>query len=75
MRAGQKPEAGVPGRAARLGWGGQGGLELGKLFPLEILNGAFVLLSRRTRIKGTKISALAGLRIFLAGIETVLARL
>ena len=34
-----------------------------------------MLLSSGASIKGTKISALAGLRIFLAGIETVLARL
>src|SRR5258705_2785883 len=43
--------------------------------PLEVLHGAFMLFGRRARLEGTKIPLLAGLRIYLAGIEPVLAGL
>ena len=39
--------------------------------PLEVLNGAFVLLGLFTRGKGTEVAALAGGGILLAGVEAV----
>jgi hypothetical protein len=44
------------------------------LVPFEILYGALVFLRRRARIESAEIAAPAGLRIFLARIETKLAR-
>jgi hypothetical protein len=41
--------------------------------PLEILNRAFVLLRRSPAIKRAEIFAFAGSRIFLAGIQPILA--
>src|SRR6476620_10739558 len=43
--------------------------------PLEVLHGAFMLFRRCARLEGTEIPPLAGLRIYLAGIEPVLAGL
>ena len=43
------------------------------LTPLEILNGAFVFLRRGLCIERAEISSFARLRIFLAGIQPVLA--
>src|SRR6478735_11029533 len=49
--------------------------DLGRLVPLEILHVALVFFRRRARFEGAEIAPLAGLRIDLAGIEPVFARL
>jgi len=41
--------------------------------PLEILNGAFVFLRRSPCLERAEISSFARLRIFLTGIQPVLA--
>jgi hypothetical protein len=43
--------------------------------PLEILHGAFVLFRSLARFEGAEVAALAGLRIYLPGIEPVFAGL
>ena len=40
--------------------------------PLEILDGALVTLGGLTRVEGAQVAALAGLRIFLTRIQTIL---
>src|SRR5262245_15154398 len=42
---------------------------------LEVLHGAFVLLGRRARLEGAEIAAPADLRVQLARIEAIAARL
>src|SRR6185437_7958303 len=64
------------GKEARCGLACPSGAgQRGYLVPLEILHVALVLLGRGARLEGTEIAALAGLRIDLAGIKPVLARL
>jgi hypothetical protein len=41
--------------------------------PLEKLYGPLVTFGRRARAKGAEVAALAGSRIFLARLETILA--
>ena len=45
-----------------------------QLTSLEVLNCPFVFFCRCSRIKGTKVSSLAGLRIFFARVEPILSR-
>ena len=45
----------------------------GDSMPLEILNFAFVLLGRFLRVERAEVAALAGLRIFLARIKSILS--
>jgi hypothetical protein len=42
--------------------------------PLEKLNGSLVLLGRSSSLEGSEISALAGLGIFLPGVESIFTR-
>jgi hypothetical protein len=43
------------------------------LAPLEVLNGVFVFIRRGLCLEGAEISSLARVRIFLAGIQAILA--
>jgi hypothetical protein len=43
--------------------------------PLEVLDGAFVLLGRCPRFESTEIPELPGFLVFLAGVQTIFTRL
>src|SRR5215469_9227648 len=65
----------VPVRALPAGFGmGCGGWSAASM-ALEILHGALVLLGRRARVERTEVAAAAGLRVDLARIEAIAARL
>src|SRR5499427_10801815 len=65
----------VPVRALPAGSGmGCGGWSAASM-ALEILHGALVLLGRRARVERAEIAAAAGLRVDLARIEAIAARL
>jgi hypothetical protein len=73
--AGTSGQRGVFAQLRFIRWRGRsetGGCRLPSM-PLEILYLALVLLGRGARLEGAEIAPLAGLRIYLARIEPVLA--
>src|SRR5690349_16373394 len=62
-------------RASRGGRRPDGGSSADSPAPLEELHRALVLLGRRARLEGAEVPPLASLRVLLARVQTVLARL